>query len=51
MRQYPQLKTDPHYNDLSPLYPFIDGDDGRGGGSSLRPVIGLRATLLMLGAG
>jgi hypothetical protein len=35
------------------LYQFIDGhgDDGRGGGSSLRPVSGLRATLLMLRAG
>jgi hypothetical protein len=48
LRQYPQLQTDPHYQDCIPFYEFFDGDNGRGAGASHQTGwTGLIAKLLM----
>jgi hypothetical protein len=48
LRQYPQLQTDPHYQDYIPFYEFFDGDNGRGAGASHQTGwTGLIAKLLM----
>jgi Glycosyl hydrolase family 63 C-terminal domain len=48
LRQYPQLQTDPHYQDCIPFYEYFDGDNGRGVGASHQTGwTGLIAKLLM----
>jgi len=48
LRQYPQLQTDPHYQDCVPFYEYFDGDNGRGVGASHQTGwTGLIAKLLM----
>jgi hypothetical protein len=48
LRQYPELQTDPHYQDYIPFYEFFDGDNGRGAGASHQTGwTGLIAKLLM----
>jgi hypothetical protein len=50
--QYPQLQTDPLYQDLIPFYEYFDGDTGRGVGASHQTGwTGLIAKLLMPRAG
>ncbi len=48
LRQYPELQTDPHYQDYIPFYEYFDGDNGRGAGASHQTGwTGLIAKLLM----
>ena len=48
LRQYPQLQTDPHYENCIPFYEYFDGDNGRGAGASHQTGwTGLIAKLLM----
>jgi len=48
LRQYPELQTDPYYQDYIPFYEFFDGDNGRGAGASHQTGwTGLIAKLLM----
>ena len=52
LRQYPQLQTDPHYEECIPFYEYFDGDNGRGVGASHQTGwTGLIAKLLMPRAG
>jgi hypothetical protein len=52
LRQYPQLQTDPNYQDCIPFYEYFDGDNGRGVGASHQTGwTGLIAKLLMPRAG
>ena len=48
LREYPQLQTDPLYQDFIPFYEYFDGDTGRGVGASHQTGwTGLIAKLLM----
>ncbi len=48
LRRYPELQTNPHYQDYIPFYEFFDGDNGRGAGASHQTGwTGLIAKLLM----
>jgi hypothetical protein len=52
LRQYPELQTDPHYQDCIPFYEYFDGDNGRGAGASHQTGwTGLIAKLLIPTAG
>jgi Glycosyl hydrolase family 63 C-terminal domain len=52
LRQYPQLQSDAHYQDIIPFYEFFDGDSGRGAGAPHQTGwTGLIAKLLMPRAG